>query len=102
MTPRVFVTDSLFAFHTDPAGQEGRHSHVWKVTAYFSAAAFVDARDLKKRLWHVLEPHRGYDLPPELWSSENMAKAFLTALGPQCIGIVLERAAEGMGAEFWR
>lgn len=98
---RTLVTEPLRAFHTDPIMDEGRHEHVWHVTAVFDGASFRDARSLKGSLRTILDAWEGKDLPAELWSAEALAAAVLQLHGnADCIGVKINRS-EGFGAEVW-
>lgn len=100
---RRFITVSaeLHAFHTDPILKEGRHDHHWKVTAFFKADPFRDARSLKASLEGLLAGFQGKDLPAELWATENLAEAIARLHGnADCQGVRMERG-DGSGAEVW-
>jgi hypothetical protein len=65
----------LVAYHTDPIGDEGRHQHTWTVTAWKPAEPWFDLRALREALKAVLQAIApGGELPPELWSSEAIAR----------------------------
>lgn len=99
---RIFVHETLTAWHTDPLGSEGRHSHTWKVTAYFRAEPFRDKRALKASLRMILDAWEGRDLPSALWADEAIALAVLQLHGnADCIGVTVDREGFG-GVEFWR
>lgn len=98
---RTAVTEDLRAFHTDPHMGEGRHAHVWHVTAVFDGAVVRDARSLKGSLRLILDAWEGRDLPPDLWAAEDLAAAILQCHGnADCIGVTISRD-EGFGAEAW-
>jgi hypothetical protein len=93
----VFV--DLHAFHTDPIMGEGRHAHVWRVTAYYPARPWRDKRSPKAALTEVLGVWQGQDLPTDLWADEALAGA-VARLMANCVGVRVERA-EGFVAEVW-
>lgn len=96
-----YVWADLTAWHTDPHMSEGRHSHTWRVWAYFRSEPFRDGRPLKAALETILGTWQGKDLPPGLWSAEELAAAVLHLLGNgDCCGVRIERA-EGFGVELW-
>ncbi len=98
----TYVWADLTAWHTDPIMGEGRHSHTWRVTAFFNAEPFRDGRSLKASLSLILAAWEGQDLPPELWAAEDLAAAVLQLHGnADCIGVRIERE-EGFGAEAWK
>jgi hypothetical protein len=94
------VDVDLFAYHTDPLGDEGRHSHTWNIRLVFNGEPFRDARLLRRALEAFLEPYQGSDLPPEWWAGEDLAKAVLTLGTADPIGCVITRP--GYRAEVWR
>lgn len=102
MRKLTYVWVDLMAWHTDPYMGEGRHSHTWRVFAYFEAEPFRDGRSLRASLSIILSTWQGQDLPRELWAAEDLAAAILQAHGnADCIGIRIERT-EGFGAEAWK
>lgn len=94
------VDVDLRAFHTDPYLDEGRHEHVWNVQAVFDGTKFADARALRTALANLLSVYQGKDLPPELWSGEDIARMVVSVLGTSDpIGCVVTRP--GFQAEAW-
>lgn len=85
------VSVSLSAWHTDTAMDEGRHHHIWHVTAWWRAVPRRDARVLHQMLKGVLSVWEGGDLPAELWAAEDLATAIMR-LVPECVGVDISRA----------
>lgn len=99
MTDVSYVFEYLHAWHTDPHLGEGRHDHRWKVIAYFPIEPWRDGRSLKTSLRQILDVWEGRDLPPELWSAEQLARAILQAHGnADCCGVQIDRR-EGFGVK---
>jgi hypothetical protein len=97
----ITVSAELRAYHTDLVLDEGRHEHCWKVTLFFKADPFRDARSLRASLAQVLEGFQGKDLPDALWRTEDLAEAIARLHGnADCQGARLERP-DGCGAEVW-
>lgn len=92
------VDVDLRAYHTDPAGLEGRHEHIWNVQLVFDGEPFRDGRLLRKALEVFLEPYQGKDLP--WWSGEDIARTVLVLGTADPIGCVVTRP--GYRAEAWR
>jgi hypothetical protein len=92
------VTELLSAKHHDPVMNEGLHSHVWTVTAYWRSENFRDGRMLKGALRTLLDalPDADGILPPELWSGEAIAQRVL--LLAECVGASVTRPE---GFEAW-
>lgn len=84
------VSGHFTARHVDPHLGEGEHGHTWHVTAWWPSEPFRDARALKAGLDELLKVWDGTLLPPELWSSEDIAKA-VTRLLVACVGADVTR-----------
>lgn len=92
MTDLAWAVEPLTAFHTDPHMGEGRHQHTWQVTVFWPASPFRDGRAMRASLRTILDVWSGRDLPPELWSSEALARAILHLHGSGGVcGVVVER-----------
>jgi len=103
VTDLSWATESLTAWHTDPIMDEGRHSHCWQITVFWPLEPWRDERSVRSSLRRILEVWEGRDLPPELWSSEALAKAILQAHGNADVcGIKVERPGiGGCGVGLW-
>ncbi len=97
MRGETSVDVDLTAFHTDPVGDEGRHSHTWNVRLIFNSEPFRDARALRKALEAFLDAYQGRDLP--WWSAEEIARAVLVIGTADPIGCVVTRP--GFRADVW-
>lgn len=91
-------TELLTAKHHDPVMDEGLHEHTWAVTAFYPAEPLRDGRAMKAGLRQLLDSLPPV-LPPELWSSEALARTVAQLLAG-CIGCRVTRP-EGFEAWIW-
>lgn len=89
MLSRLSGAEIVFtAFHTNPMGNEGRHEHTWRVTAWKCADPWFDLTTLREALRAVLDSLRdGDDLKPRFWSNEAIADVVMTLEGVRRVTI---------------
>lgn len=92
----VGVSGSFRAWHDDPLGLEGRHEHVWEVTAWFAPPNRVDARCYLAALRTLLERWNGTVLPPEMAWNEDIARVVGTLAN--CVEVEVRRPDAGIHA----
>ena len=95
-----WATEKFTAFHTDPsndpANNEGRHQHTWKVRVFWASEPFRDLRSIRASLRRILDTLEGSDLPAELWSSEKIARMILQCHGNADVcGVKVKRKGIG-------
>jgi hypothetical protein len=91
------VSFDLTAHHVDPIMDEGRHLHVWTITAWWPSEPWRDGRALRHSLRVVCEglapenEHFFRELPAELWSGEAIAAAVMEVLMPPPVRVDVDR-----------
>lgn len=105
MTNLSGVSYRLTAFHIDPIMDEGRHEHTWKITYYWPISPWRDKRAMQEVLreaveaWAPMTEAFQRELPPNIWTEEDIARVVMSLLTPAPARIDVER--EDSKVELW-